>query len=103
MGSDNSSTNERTSTKMTDNNEKHIGEEIDEILKDVPLEEDKTLPSLPLVFTARTGETRQIGFVELQLDGTIKTVVYAGAENVLPILFSMPLAFHIDGNVKFSV
>ena len=87
---------------MTDNNEKHIGEEIDEILKDVVVEEDNSLPTLPLVFTGRNGETRQIGIVELQTDGTVKGTVYAGAENALPMLFSMPLAFHVDGNVKFS-
>ena len=87
---------------MTDNNEKHIGEEIDEILKDVVVEEEKTFPKLPLVFTGRDGETRQIGTVELQPDGTIKGTVYQGAESALPALFSMPLAFHVDGNVKFS-
>ena len=51
---------------MTD--EKHIGEEVDEILKDVEMEEE--LPQLPLVFTARDGETRQIGIMELLPDGS---------------------------------
>lgn len=84
------------------NSEKHIGEEIDEILKDVPVEEDITLPRLPFVFTGRNGETREIGYAELQNDGTIICHVYAGAENALPALFSMPVAMHIDGNVRFS-
>ena len=86
---------------MTDN-EKHIGEEIDEMLKDVPFVAEEQLPTLPLVFTARDGESRQIGIMELQADGTIKGIVYAGAEKALSALFSMPLAFNVDGNVKFS-
>lgn len=82
------------------NDDKHIGEEIDEILKDVKL--DKELPTLPVVFTGRDGESKQIGTAELQEDGTVKITVYKGAENALPAMFSMPLAFNVDGNVKFS-
>ena len=85
---------------MTD--EKHIGEEVDEILKDVPFEPEKVLPTLPVVFTGRDGVTKQIGVAELQEDATIIIRVYTGAEGALPPLFSMPLAFNIDGNVKFE-
>ena len=74
--------------------------ELAEILKDVP--EVPIWPQLPLVFTGRDGESRQIGIVELHADGTCVGMVYAGAEGALRHLFNMPLAFHIDGNVKFS-
>ncbi len=84
------------------NEDKHIGEEVDEILKDIPYVTEEDLPNLPLVFTARNGETRQIGIVELQKDGTIIGKVYSGAEGALPALFAMPLAFNIDGNVQFE-
>ena len=87
---------------MENPNEPHIGEEIDDILKDIVLEEERALPVLPLVFTGRDGETRQIGVSELQEDGTILCTVYAGAEGALPMLFSMPLGFHIDSNIRFS-
>ena len=86
---------------MTDN-EKHIGEEVDEILKDVPFEPGKVLPTLPVVFTGRDGVTKQIGVAELQEDATIIIRVYTGAEGALPPLFSMPLAFQIDGNLQFK-
>ena len=79
--------------------EKHIGEEVDEILEGIVI--DEALPTLPLVFTGRDGETRQIGDVELQTDGTIIGRVYSGAEGALPALFSMPLAFHVDGSLHF--
>ena len=85
---------------MTD--EKHIGEEIDEILKDISLEPERVLPTLPVVFTGRDGESKQIGNAELQENGTVIITVYAGAENALPAMFSMPLAFNIDGNVQFK-
>ncbi len=85
---------------MTDN--KHIGEEIDEILKDVPFEPERVLPTLPVVFTGRDGETRQIGTAELQEDATIIITTYKGTEGALPALFSMPLAFNVDGNVQFK-
>ena len=86
---------------MTDN-EKHIGEEVDEILKDVPFEPGKVLPTLPVVFTGRDGVTKQIGMAELQEDATIIIRVYTSAEGALPPLFSMPLAFQIDGNLQFK-
>lgn len=87
---------------MENHNEPHIGEEIDEMLKDIVLEDERKLPTLPLVFTGRDGETRQIGTVELQEDGKMEAVVYEGAEGALPMLFSMPLGFHIDSNVRFA-
>lgn len=85
---------------MTD--DKHIGEEIDEILKDIPFEPEKELPTLPVVFTGRDGEVKQIGIAELQEDATIIIRVYEGAEGALPPLFSLPVAFNVDGNVQFK-
>ena len=86
---------------MTDN-EKHIGEEVDEILKDVPFEPGKVLPTLPVVFTGRDGVTKQIGVAELQEDATIIIRVYKGAEGALPAMFTLPIAFNLDGNVQFK-
>ena len=85
---------------MTETNGDNFEEELEEILKDVEMEEE--LPQLPLVFTARDGETRQIGIMELLPDGTIRGTVYAGAESALKPLFAMPLAFNVDGNVHFT-
>ena len=85
---------------MTD--DKHIGEEVDEILKDIPFEPEKALPTLPVVFTARDGVTKQIGEAELQEDATIIIRVYKGAEGALPAMFTLPLAFNLDGNVEFK-
>ena len=85
---------------MTD--EKHIGEEVDEILKDIPFEPEKVLPTLPVVFTAHDGVTKQIGEAELQEDATIIIRVYKGAEGALPAMFTLPLAFNLDGNVEFK-
>ena len=85
---------------MTD--DKHIGEEIDEILKDIPFEPEKELPTLPVVFTARDGVVKQIGIAELQEDATIIIRVYKGAEGALPAMFTLPLAFNLDGNVEFK-
>ena len=85
---------------MTD--EEHVGEEVDEILKDVPFEQEKVLPTLPVVFTGRDGTMKQIGVAELQEDATIIIRVYTGAEGALPPMFSMPLAFQIDGNLQFK-
>lgn len=83
-------------------NEKHIGEEVDEILKDVSLEPERKLPTLPVVFTGRDGETRQIGTAELQEDATIIITTYKGSEGALPALFTLPVAFNVDGNVQFK-
>jgi len=65
-------------------------------------EPKRVLPTLPLVFTGRDGTAKQIGTVELQLDGTIKGTVYRGAEGALPALFSMPLAFAVDGTTHYE-